>query len=70
MIVKENIEINGKPFIKHYSDENLYIRKVGTTEEYTEAIDLPTSGYEYEETDKPIEDEEVNDESEQGNSEQ
>lgn len=55
MIVKENIEINGMAFVKHYSDANLYIRKVGTTEEYTEAIDLPTKGYEYEETDKQIE---------------
>lgn len=71
MIVKENIEINGKPFVKHYSDANLYIRKVGTTEEYTEAIDLPTKGYEYEETDREIEKpeeedngEEVTDESE------
>jgi hypothetical protein len=30
------------------------IRKVGTDEEYSEAIDIDGAGYEYEETDKEI----------------
>ena len=55
MVVKENIKINNKDFIKHYSDENYYIRKIGTEEIYGEAIDLPDMGYEYEETDEKIE---------------
>ena len=58
MVVKENIKINNKDFVKHYSDENYYIRKIGTEEIYGEAIDLPEMGYEYEETDEKIEDEE------------
>ena len=58
MVVKENIKINNKDFIKHYSDENYFIRKIGTGEIYGEAIDLPEMGYEYEETDEKIEDEE------------
>lgn len=51
MIVREKIG----NFIKTYSDENKYIRKVGTEEIYSEAIDVRE--YEYEETDKEIEDE-------------
>lgn len=55
MVIKENIVINNKNFIKHYSNENKLIRKVGTDEEYGEAIDLDYLNYQYEETDKPIE---------------
>lgn len=58
MIVTEAIEINGKEFIKNYSDKNLYIQKTGTDEVYSEAIDLPESNFIYEETDKEIEGEE------------
>ena len=59
MIVTENIRFGKKDFIKTYSDERFYIRKVGTEEEYSEAIDIPAMGYAYEETDKPIELEKV-----------
>jgi hypothetical protein len=38
-----------------YSDTDFMIRKVGTTEVYQDAIDVPESGFEYEETDIPIE---------------
>ena len=55
MIVTENIRFGRKDFIKTYSDEGYYISKVGTDEVYSEAIDLPSMGYTYEETDKPIE---------------
>ena len=59
MIIKENLVINGKDFVKHYSNENKIIRKVETDEEYGEAIDLAYLNYQYEETDKPIEEENV-----------
>lgn len=59
MIMTESVKFGKKDFIKTYSDEGYYIRKVGTEEEYSEAIDLPSIGYTYEETDKPIELEEV-----------
>lgn len=52
MIVTENVKFGKKDFIKTYSDERFYIRKVGTEEEYSEAIDLASMGYTYEETDK------------------
>jgi hypothetical protein len=54
MIKIENVTINGKPFVKTYSDKGLYIKKVGTTEEYIEAVDIPTKNYTYKETDKEI----------------
>ena len=46
---------DGVNLYKTYSDANKYIRKVGTNEEYSEAIDVEGSGYTYEETDKEIE---------------
>lgn len=54
MIVKENITINETNFVRHYSDAGVMIRKVGTDEEYAEAIDLLPCGYTYEETEDPI----------------
>lgn len=55
MIIKKKIKIDGKRFIKSYSDKNVYIKKVGTDEEYSEAIDQPNKNYQYEETDKKLE---------------
>jgi hypothetical protein len=52
MIVTEEYNAELK---KTYSNENLYIRKVGTEEIYDIAIDLKTATFEYEETDEPIE---------------
>ena len=46
---------DGVNLYKTYSDANKYIRKVGTDEEYSEAIDVENSGFTYEETDKEIE---------------
>ena len=57
MIIKENITINNKDFIKQYSDKEVQIQKVGTDELYVEAIDPIEFIREYEETDIPIEDE-------------
>ena len=46
---------DGVNLYRTYSDANKYIKKVGTNEEYSEAIDIEGAGYEYEETDKEIE---------------
>ena len=42
-----------------YSDENKYIRKVGTDEVYSEAVDIEGVNYQYEETEIEIEIEET-----------
>ena len=52
MIVKENIEIGGKDFVKQYSDGGFYIERDG--EKYSEAIDPADIRREYTETDEPI----------------
>ena len=55
MIVREDIQIKGKDFVKTYSDQNFYIEREEV--EYVEAID-PVEFAEdriYTETDKPIE---------------
>ena len=46
---------DGVNLFRTYSDENKYIRKVGTNEEYSEAIDIEGAPYTYEETDREIE---------------
>lgn len=46
---------DGVNLYRTYSDANKYIKKVGTNEEYLEAIDIEGAPYEYEETDKEIE---------------
>ena len=57
MIYIEPVEIFGSTFKRTYSD-TFMLRKVGTDEIYSEAVDIPTSNYEYEETDIPLEVEE------------
>lgn len=52
MIVKENIEIGGKDFVKQYSDGGFYIERDG--EKYSDAIDPADIPREYAETDEPI----------------
>ncbi|MCK9456899.1 MAG: hypothetical protein M0R31_06360 [Candidatus Riflebacteria bacterium] len=54
MIVVETLSERLK---RTYSDNNKVIRKIGTDEHYTEAIDLISKDYEYEETDIEIEEE-------------
>ena len=51
MIYTEKITIDGKTFVKTYSD-TYQIKKVGTNEIYNEAIDITAAAYE--ETDMPI----------------
>ena len=61
MIVREYLMTrkDGVKLYKTYSDQNKYIRKVGTEEEYDIAIDIESAPYTYEETEKEIESVEV-----------
>ena len=61
MIVREYFMTrkDGVKLYKTYSDQNKYIRKVGTEEEYDIAIDIENAPYTYEETEKEIESVEV-----------
>ena len=52
MIIQEQI---GNDLVKTYSDKGVMIRKIGTDELYSEAIDPKRFNREYEETDIPIE---------------
>ncbi len=54
MIVKENIEIGGRAFVKTYSDAGFYIERDGVR--YSEAIDPADIPRTYTETDEPAED--------------
>jgi len=58
MIKQETVTFNGREFRRTYSDEGYLIRKVGTDEIYSEAVDLPDRKFEYVETDQSIEIEE------------
>ena len=55
MIVEEKVLIEGRDFMKRYSDAGFMMRKVNTSEVYAEAIDLLPCNYEYEETNEKIE---------------
>ena len=59
MIIQEQI---GNDLVKTYSDKGMMIRKIGTEELYSEAIDPKRFNREYEETDIPIEQHEEIDE--------
>lgn len=53
MIVTENLTINGRAFVKTYSDISMMVERDGVR--YSEAIDPAEFGRQYTETDKPIE---------------
>ena len=55
MIKQENIIINGKQFVKTYSDSGYYILQNETGIKYSEAIDIAPLKYSYSETTEPIE---------------
>ena len=59
MIITENVTIDGRQFVKTYSDEGMYIRQEQTGAMYSEAIDVENSAFTYTETDIPIEVEEL-----------
>ena len=63
MIVKDNIEISGKSFVKQYSDSGFYIERDG--EKYSEAIDPAELNRVYTETDEPVETDSEQSEAEQ-----
>ena len=52
MIIQEQIE---NDLVKTYSDKGMMIRKIGTDELYSEAIDPKKFDRKYEETDIPVE---------------
>ena len=53
MLVRENMEIGGRVFVKTYSDGGFYIERDG--EKYSEAIDPADIPRTYTETDEPVE---------------
>lgn len=58
MIVTETVKFGKKEFKRTYSDKGFIIRKKGTSEKYSEAIDVLDSEFEYEETKEKVESEE------------
>ena len=52
MIVTENMNINGKPFVRTYSDSGFMVERDGVR--YSEAIDPAELGRTYTETDEPV----------------
>jgi hypothetical protein len=60
MIVKEFYEtrFDGVNLYKTYSDEGFYIKQIETGNIYSEAIDVESAIFTYEETDEKIEKEE------------
>ena len=55
MIITERFTINGREFIRTYSDAGMKILQNETGIVYDEAIDVEGSGYSYTETDEPLE---------------
>lgn len=57
MIIRKFFEErnDGVILYRSYSDKDVYIRKIGTNEEYSEAIDVEDAPYRYEETERLIE---------------
>lgn len=54
MIKSETITINGRTFVRTYSDANRMIKQDGTGAMYSEAIDPADSGRTYTETEDEI----------------
>lgn len=55
MIKVETVTINGRTFIRTYSDSGYMIKQDGTGAIYSEAVDPANSGRTYTETDELIE---------------
>lgn len=58
MIKTENLTINGKAFIRTYSDSGMKIHGGNPVSDYDEAVDLAELGLIYTETNIPIDSEE------------
>ena len=56
MIIRENMNIGGRAFVKTYSDLGMMVERDGVR--YSEAIDPAEFGRVYIETDEPVEKEE------------
>ena len=54
MIKTENIYVNGRTFVRTYSDANRMIKQDGTGAVYSEAYDPADSGRTYTETEEEI----------------
>ncbi len=56
MVIKEYLSTreDGVKLYKSYSDAGYTIRKKGTAEEYSEAVDVEGAPFEYEETENKI----------------
>ena len=59
MIITDRITIEDKAYIRTTSDEGMMIRKDGTEEMYSEAVDTEEAGFTYTETDIPAEKDEL-----------
>jgi hypothetical protein len=57
MIIRENLTIGGRTFVKTYSDIGMMVEREGVR--YSEAIYPAEFGRQYTETDEPIEKEEL-----------
>ena len=55
MIQTENVTINGKAFVRTYSDKEMYIHGGMPEADYSEALDPAELGRTYTETDIPVE---------------
>lgn len=63
MVIKEfyTTRYDGVKLYRNYSDAGLKLHKIGTEEIYDEAIDVEDAPFQYEETDEPVDEEEVPD---------
>lgn len=52
MIITETITINNKEFVRSYSSLGYMIERDGI--KFSDAVDIPSLGYTYTETDEPI----------------
>lgn len=59
MIVTERFDVNGRDFIRTYSDRNVLVHGGSPEDDYAEACDPAESNRTYTETDTPIEPDET-----------
>lgn len=64
MIVQEVFDYEGRSLTKTYSDEGFLVRQIETGDLYSEAVDPTEMHRAYEETDIPIDQEEITDSAE------
>lgn len=58
MILEEQVS---EMCVRHWSDQDVKLRQIETGELYDDAVDVIPCRFTYEETDVPIEDEEIDD---------